>query len=105
MKEACFAINVKGEDVRAVITDYGNIVGVTAKILTNVRPVIDAEDILRALGRHIDEQHDKMKSMLVNANYWEAAGLQPAIQSLEFWAFKLNQVKKQNAYYEIIDIS
>lgn len=105
MKEICFAINVKGEDVRVIITDYGNVVGVTAAIWTNVRPVIDAEDILRALGRTIDEQHDKLKSMLVNANYWEAAGLQPAIRSLEFWAWKLNKVNKQNVYYETIDIS
>lgn len=104
-EEVCFAINVKGEDVRAIITDYGDEVGVTAAIWTNVRPVIDAEDILRTLGRHIDERIDKMKSMLVNANYWEVAGLQPTTQDLEFWAWKLNQVSKQNVYYEIIDVS
>lgn len=105
MKEVCFVINVKGEDVRAIITDYSNVVGVTAAIYTYYRPIIDAEDILRALRRTIDERIDNMKSMLVNENYWEATGLYPAIQSLEFWAWKLNQVSKQNVYYEIIDVS
>lgn len=105
MKETCFAINVKGEDVRAVITDYGNVVGVVAAVYTYYRPIIDAEDILRALGKKIDENIDQLKQMLVNGNYWELAGLQPAIRSLEYWGFKLNKVQKENVYYEIIDVS
>lgn len=68
MKEICFAINVNGTDVRAIITDYGNVVGVVATAYTYYRPIIDAEDILRALGKKIDEQHDQLKQMLANAN-------------------------------------
>lgn len=105
MDSICFALNVNGADVRAIITDYGNVVGVVAAVYTAVRPVIYAEDILRALSKKIDEQHDQLKQMLVKSNYWELAGLQPSIRSLEYWVFKLNKVQKENVYYEIIDVS
>lgn len=104
-KQTCFVINVKGEDVRAIITDYGNVVGVVAACYTYYRPIISAEDILRALGKQIDEQLDQLKQMLAKSNYWELVGLQPAIRDLEYWGWKLNKVQKENVYYEIIDVS
>lgn len=85
MKEICFVINVNGSDVRAIITDYGNVVGVVADVYTYYRPIICAEDILRTLGKKIDEQRNELKQTLVKLTCLEATLLQSAIRSLEYW--------------------